>query len=671
MKSWSKSLSISLFLFVPAPGLWAITPMEYFHNLVAGGEGVGYRDGDFNRALFNHSQGMAFNVAGDQLFVADTMNNRIRVIYLSEKNRVGTLAGKAEPGAVNGTFQEATFNRPTAMVALPGNRLVVFDSGTRLLRLLDLSKGQVSTLTGDRPETALWDIWDMVFRAEENALYFTEPDVRQVRRLDLRAGTLTMALASDPLVPNPRALCPAPQGLYLADWVTGDVYLAVPPTSASVTAPKPLDLKKVGHGDQIWEMACSGDHLYAFQGNQTPLVRILPGGDPVDLATPWGHLVNKDNPDLFPLLHLVPGQRPGMIISATDHQKLIISSGWGSALVSVRDLEYRKNWTDRASADQTGKLADFTYPVPKPPRTIRILVVGSSYVVTSRRLEPSATPDEDRLTPHGLKIDLFGKRLEFLLNVQSSLEDKDVHYEVLLVGRPGNSIQVFGVTEIPPLVEKYDIDWVLAVVPGFSIENYNSYYLNAMTGDGIPGPTSDPEYILKPWRKRVPAGPAADLIQRGMKMSLIKEDSAGHLQLPLFYTLLGSGDPVIREDLLEMIGKPFQVLRNKLVAKKGVPFDKDHLVVCYVPDPDDLVGNLSDSTYEEFWTDLTHHFGLNLLDLAPEFNVLKINYYPVNELCCHNHYTAYGNDLIATLLAHHWGESGFTAPQISKGKEKP
>jgi hypothetical protein len=43
---------------------------------------------------------------------------------------------------------------------------------------------------------------------------------------------------------------------------------------------------------------------------------------------------------------------------------------------------------------------------------------------------------------------------------------------------------------------------------------------------------------------------------------------------------------------------------------------------------------------------------LSFLDLTKPFNDLKIGYYPAFEACCHNHYTAYGSELIATILKH-------------------
>ncbi|HTA76976.1 MAG TPA: hypothetical protein VK791_07460, partial [bacterium] len=57
--------------------------------------------------------------------------------------------------------------------------------------------------------------------------------------------------------------------------------------------------------------------------------------------------------------------------------------------------------------------------------------------------------------------------------------------------------------------------------------------------------------------------------------------------------------------------------------------------------------------YESFWQDLSQRQGIKLLDLMKPFDDLKSSYYPTSEVCCHRHYTAYGNALIAYLLSYY------------------
>jgi sugar lactone lactonase YvrE len=54
---------------------------------VAGQEGNGgFKDGDFISALFNRPLGLAASSDGTQLFVADSGNQRIRIIHLDQNN---------------------------------------------------------------------------------------------------------------------------------------------------------------------------------------------------------------------------------------------------------------------------------------------------------------------------------------------------------------------------------------------------------------------------------------------------------------------------------------------------------------------------------------------------------------------------------------------------------
>src|SRR6185369_11523606 len=94
--------------------------------------------------------GLAVSPDGKLLYVADSENNRVRVIHLDQKNLVTTLAGQDAPGNQDGPLASARFNQPRAVAALPGDRLVVGDYGNQLLRLVDLKQGIVSTLGGGR-----------------------------------------------------------------------------------------------------------------------------------------------------------------------------------------------------------------------------------------------------------------------------------------------------------------------------------------------------------------------------------------------------------------------------------------------------------------------------------------------------------------------------------------
>src|SRR5579885_2052810 len=149
-----------LFAFLTASlGLWgtqpvlAVRPLSSVVALVAGDEGLrGYQDGDFTSALFSTPLGLSLSGDGNNLFVADSGNNRIRVIHLDQNNEVGTVAGQGSSGNSDGPVSLAQFNDPRGILWLPGDRLVVNDFGNKVFRLVDLKAGTVTTMAGSHPE---------------------------------------------------------------------------------------------------------------------------------------------------------------------------------------------------------------------------------------------------------------------------------------------------------------------------------------------------------------------------------------------------------------------------------------------------------------------------------------------------------------------------------------
>lgn len=102
----------------------------------------GFRDGDAKSALFNAPVGVA--VSENKIFVADTYNDKIRVI---ENGNVTTLAG-GEKGYADGFGEQAKFDTPCGLAILRGGEIVVADAGNRRLRVVE-QNGKVWTLTGN------------------------------------------------------------------------------------------------------------------------------------------------------------------------------------------------------------------------------------------------------------------------------------------------------------------------------------------------------------------------------------------------------------------------------------------------------------------------------------------------------------------------------------------
>ena len=101
----------------------------------------GFRDGAGGEALFRAPIGVA--VSGEKIFVADTYNDRIRVI---ENGRVSTVAG-GEQGFADGTGGAARFDTPCGLAVWTGGRVLIADTGNKRIRVLE-PDGRVRTLAG-------------------------------------------------------------------------------------------------------------------------------------------------------------------------------------------------------------------------------------------------------------------------------------------------------------------------------------------------------------------------------------------------------------------------------------------------------------------------------------------------------------------------------------------
>lgn len=108
-------------------------------NFLTGYRKGGYRNGDAAEALFQRPSGLAY--ADGVLFVADSLNNRIRAIGTDGK--VVTLAGTSAPGRQDGTGEEASFNQPTALLYRDGE-LFIADALNGMVRSIEVDPAKLS-----------------------------------------------------------------------------------------------------------------------------------------------------------------------------------------------------------------------------------------------------------------------------------------------------------------------------------------------------------------------------------------------------------------------------------------------------------------------------------------------------------------------------------------------
>lgn len=113
-------------------------------ELIAGTENKkGFQDGEAKSALFNAPIGIA--VAENKVFVADTYNDKIRVI---ENGQVSTLAGSKQ-GFTDGIGNSAQFDTPNSLAVWKDGKILVADTGNRRIRVIE-SSGATWTLTGNQ-----------------------------------------------------------------------------------------------------------------------------------------------------------------------------------------------------------------------------------------------------------------------------------------------------------------------------------------------------------------------------------------------------------------------------------------------------------------------------------------------------------------------------------------
>jgi sugar lactone lactonase YvrE len=112
-----------------------------------GRRGYGGDGGPAGLALLNSPAGIAVGF-GDSVYVADTGNNRVRMI--SADGTISTVAGTGEPGYAGdgGLASQAVLNSPQGLAVDAEGNVYVTDSFNDRIRKIDLG-GVVTTIAGD------------------------------------------------------------------------------------------------------------------------------------------------------------------------------------------------------------------------------------------------------------------------------------------------------------------------------------------------------------------------------------------------------------------------------------------------------------------------------------------------------------------------------------------
>ena len=174
----------------------------------------GYRDGSGTEALLNSPSGIVTK-DGNTLYIADTVNHRIRAVDLtSVNNTVSTVAGSGTVGTRNiftgsitgggyadGAGNAAQFNAPTGL-AISGNTLYVADTRNNRIRAIDLASANktVSTIAGNGSSgyangtgTAAQFNAPVSLALSGTTLYVADANNHRIRAIDIASTNKTVS----------------------------------------------------------------------------------------------------------------------------------------------------------------------------------------------------------------------------------------------------------------------------------------------------------------------------------------------------------------------------------------------------------------------------------------------------------------------------------------------
>lgn len=172
---------------------------------VAGAAGQsGSADGIHEAARFYYPLGIATD--GRYLFIADTYNHTIRILS-PVTGEVSTVAGKAgTKDYKDGPLTGSRFYYPYGLAVRGGGEIYVADLGNNLIRVIDLSSGTTSTISGtpltagsaDGPAGGGFFYGPSDVAAAGDNIYVTDKNNHTIRKVDLVSGDTTTIAGRPP-----------------------------------------------------------------------------------------------------------------------------------------------------------------------------------------------------------------------------------------------------------------------------------------------------------------------------------------------------------------------------------------------------------------------------------------------------------------------------------------
>jgi sugar lactone lactonase YvrE len=174
-------------------GVWTVA------NLA--GTGIaGFQNGAGTIARFNFPYGVALDASGN-VFVADSVNHRIRKV--TQNGAVSTFAGSGVEGFLDSVSATAAkFDTPQGLVIAGGNLYVADTFNDRIRKVLIVADvgGEVSTFAGSTPGSidasgtnAQFDTPSGIATDGAGSLYIADEQNHKIRKIDSLGGVTTVA----------------------------------------------------------------------------------------------------------------------------------------------------------------------------------------------------------------------------------------------------------------------------------------------------------------------------------------------------------------------------------------------------------------------------------------------------------------------------------------------
>ena len=166
---------------------------------IAGSGTAGSTDATGIAASFNQPWGITTD--GTNLFVADTINNKIRKIVIST-GVVTTFAGSGTAGSTDATGIAATFSHPDG-ITTDGTNLFVTDSTNNKIRKIVIATGAVTTFAGSGTAasgdgTGIGASFNtpMGITTDGTNLYVTDSGSHRIRKVVISSAVVTTLAGS-------------------------------------------------------------------------------------------------------------------------------------------------------------------------------------------------------------------------------------------------------------------------------------------------------------------------------------------------------------------------------------------------------------------------------------------------------------------------------------------